>query len=112
MKRIGLKAFLLLFLPICFAAPMIPFAYAEQVDGYRPSAGFVPNEETAIGIAEAVLFAIYGKENIERQKPYKVSFSEGLWTIKGSLPQSHVGGTFFIQIDKMDGTIKKVMHGR
>jgi hypothetical protein len=34
-----------------------------------PKDGFVPNEQTAIQIAVAVWTPIYGKENIERQKP-------------------------------------------
>ncbi|WP_018604817.1 NTF2 fold immunity protein [Uliginosibacterium gangwonense] len=112
MKRNTLKKLLILAALACFSGLMIPPAYSEQAGGYHPSAGVVPNEYIAIGIAEAVLFAIYGKENIERQKPYKVTLLEGVWTIEGCLPQSHAGGTFFIQIDKKDGAIRRVMHGK
>jgi hypothetical protein len=57
-----------------------------------PKDGFVPNEQTAIQIAVAVWTPIYGKENIERQKPYKAWLKDG--------------------IQKSDAKIVRVSHGK
>lgn len=57
-----------------------------------PKDGFVPNKETAIQIAVAVWTPIYGKENIERQKPYEAKLKDGVWHVAGNLPKNMVGG--------------------
>src|SRR5258708_38416361 len=38
---------------------------------YLPAAGYVPDSETAIAIATAVLTPIYGKPTIDAEKPWK-----------------------------------------
>lgn len=87
---------------------------------------FVPDEATAIKIAEAVWFPIYGEE-IEYEKPYKaVLQGDTVWHVFGTLPNSnwtvnesgdsvlnfHVGGVAHLIIDKRDGKIWKVYHGK
>jgi len=79
--------------------------------GYIPKEGFVPNAKTAIKIAEAVWIPIYGK-NIYREKPYTVSIKNGVWYVEGSLPRGSKGGVAFIMIQKTDGKILKVIHGK
>jgi hypothetical protein len=77
-----------------------------------PKDGFVPNEETAIQIAVAVWTPIYGKENIERQKPYKAKLKEGVWHVAGNLPENMVGGVAIAEIQKSDAKILRVSHGK
>lgn len=73
---------------------------------------YVPNEETAIKIAEAIWLPIYG-EKIYAQKPYDVSLvNDSIWIIKGTLPQNRRGGVAYIEIQKSDGKILKVIHGK
>jgi len=86
--------------------------YNKQQTGYIPKAGFVPNETTAIKIAIAVLIPIYGDE-ILNNKPYKIKLKGGVWYIEGSLPANFtLGGVPYIEIQKSDGKILKVMHGK
>ncbi len=60
-------------------------------NSYRPKKGYVPDEQTAIAIAVAVWTPIYGKEQIESEKPYKASLKNGVWTVTGSLPKGYLG---------------------
>jgi len=55
---------------------------AEQVtsqNGFIPKDGFVPDAKTAVAIAEAVLIPIYGKEQINSEKPLKANLKDGIW---------------------------------
>jgi hypothetical protein len=74
---------------------------------------YVPDSETAIKIAEAVWFPIYGKR-IYKQKPYVVRYENGIWFVNGSLNMSSeeivVGGVAYIEICKADGKILNVYH--
>ena len=79
---------------------------------YFPPQGFISNEEVAVRVAEPVLFAIYGEDNIRDQKPYQVNLIDSLWVINGTLPIYKDGGCFFIVINKKDGRILGVTHGK
>lgn len=73
---------------------------------------YVPNEETAKKIAEAVWLPIYG-EKIYSQKPYVVSLlDDSVWVVKGTLPKNKRGGVAYIEIQKSDCKILKVTHGK
>lgn len=72
----------------------------------------VKDSATAINIAEIVLFNIFGKENIEKQKPYEIDFIRNYWIIEGSLPQGFKGGTFIIILNAKDAKIIKISHGK
>lgn len=86
----------------------------------------VPNEETAIKIAEQKWLEVYG-DGIESKKPF-VAVLEGdsVWHVFGTLPQSGwrvtpqgdsiidiiVGGVPHAWIRKSDGVIKDITHGK
>lgn len=72
----------------------------------------IQNKETAIQVAEPILFGVYGKENILAEKPYKISNSRNYWIIEGSLPDGYKGGTFLIILDSRNGEIIKITHGK
>lgn len=72
---------------------------------------YVPNEETAIKIAEAIWLPIYG-ENIYNKKPFKAELKDNIWIVKGSLPEKMVGGVPYIEIQKSDCKILGVAHGK
>lgn len=91
--------------------PQPPATNYNQIKGYFPKEGFVPDKNTAIKIAEAVWFPIYG-ESIYTKKPYKIKLIKGVWIIEGSLPKGYLGGVPYIEIQKKDGKILKVMHGK
>jgi len=77
-----------------------------------PKNGFVPNEQVAIQIAVAVWTPIYGKENIEKQMPYKAWLKDGIWRVTGTLPQNMVGGVAIAEIQKSDAKIVRISHGK
>ncbi|MDR0766852.1 MAG: YbbC/YhhH family protein [Methanosarcinales archaeon] len=71
----------------------------------------VPDEETALKIAEAVLVSAYG-ENVLLQ-PLNVRYNESkkAWVVTGTLPYGWVGGVPVIVIRKSDGMIMQLSHG-
>jgi hypothetical protein len=81
---------------------------------YAPAAGLVPTADVAKKIAEAVWAPIYGKEHIEEEKPFRAVLTNNqVWVVQGSLPKGYTfGGTAYIEINKRDGRILKVIHGK
>jgi NTF2 fold immunity protein len=79
-------------------------------DSFKPKAGFVPDEETAIRIAEAIWIPIFGKETIDREKPFKATLTHRVWMVTGSLPEGLKGGVAIAEISKQDARILKVIH--
>ena len=76
----------------------------------QPKKRCVADEQTAIAIAVAVWVPIYGKAQIESEKPYKATLINGIWFVKGSLPEGYDGGTAVAEISQKDGRILKVIH--
>ena len=74
---------------------------------------YVPNEETAKKIAEAVWLPIYG-EDIYQQKPFVVTLANDVWMVKGSYPAEGMrkGGVAYIEIQKKDCRILIVTHSK
>ncbi|MGQ7944414.1 NTF2 fold immunity protein [Flavobacterium sp. WC2509] len=62
----------------------------------------------AIKVAEPVLFNLYGKEHIEKQKPYEIIFVENYWIIFGT---NKSNGNFLIIIDARNSKIIRIAHG-
>ena len=106
----------------CVAALTLIHALGQNVPALfdRPG-GLVPNEQTAISIAEAILFPIYGEKDIRAQRPYIVKLKDGKWSVDGSMPESPsppsgmisqiVGGTFHIVISQRDAQVIEIGHG-
>lgn len=78
---------------------------------------YVPNEETAKRVAEAIWLPIYGEKILE-QRPYNVILKDSIWVVGGLMPlpcrnePGCRGGTAYIEIRKRDCKILKVTHGR
>ena len=72
----------------------------------------IKDSVTAINVAEPILFSIYGKDNITKQRPYEIYFIDNYWLIGGTLPKESKGGTFLIIIDSRDCRIIKITHGK
>ena len=72
----------------------------------------INDKETAIAVAEAILFKIYGRDQILGEKPYHANLVDGYWIIGGTLPKSYVGGTFLIILSSKDGRVIKLIHGK
>lgn len=69
-------------------------------------------EKKVIEFAEIILFDIYGKKNIERQKPYNIFQIDKYWLISGTLSKEIKGGTFMMIIDSRNYKIIRLIHGK
>jgi hypothetical protein len=74
---------------------------------FNKPGGLVPDQRTAIAIAEAVLFPIYGEKNIRQQRPYVAKHARGKWIIEGA---GYAGGVFHIEIGQRDAKILELWH--
>lgn len=77
--------------------------------------GFVPNAETAVKIAEAVLIPVYGERTISEERPFKATRQGDMWRVKvkGTLncdSPNCAGGTAVVRISKATGEILFVGH--
>lgn len=71
----------------------------------------IPDAKTAVEISESILFPIYGKDNIIKQRPYDINFIDGYYIINGTSPKVQIGGNFIIIINSKDGKVIKLTHG-
>lgn len=83
---------------------------SNSEDNYIPKAGYVPDKETAIKIAEAIWLPIYGNE-IYNYKPFiaELSKDKKIWKVFGTVHTLH-GGSPFAEIRKSDCKVLKVIH--
>lgn len=95
-----------------YSSTIASFAEESPKHNYKPKEGYVPDEETAIRIAVSVWIPIYGKEQIESEKPYYATLSNGIWSVSGSLPKGWIGGVAEAEISKDDGKIIRISHGK
>lgn len=72
----------------------------EDNTGYIPQNGFVPNDTTAIKIAEAIWLPIYG-EKIYKKKPFVAKLiNDKIWVVEGTLKNYMLGGVPYAEIQK------------
>jgi len=72
----------------------------------------IADEKTAVTVAEAIVFKIYGEEQIKDERPYTIGFAEGYWVIYGYLPEGSKGGVFEIILDSNNGEVVHLSHGK
>ena len=56
-----------------------------------PDSGIVPDEATAVKMAEIVFEPIYGAEEVAKYRPYHAELKDGLWTVYGTLKRDSRG---------------------
>jgi len=95
---------------LCFGLYM--YASESPSHSFKPEGGFVPDEATAINIAQAVLTPIYGKEKLEKEKPLVAKQNNGVWIVSGTMQKGLKGGVSIIEILKDDARILRVSHGK
>lgn len=88
-----------------------------SAENYIPKKGYVSSASTAVKIAEAVWLSPY-TANIRKEKPYSISLvKDSIWMVTDSFPMRTngpivVGGPAYIEIQKKDGKILKVILGK
>jgi hypothetical protein len=75
-----------------------------------PRGDLVPDSETAIAIAQALIKAQYGEEELKSELPLKATLSNDIWIVKGTLPKGWVGGVAVVKISKTDARIRQLHH--
>jgi hypothetical protein len=70
-----------------------------------PKEGLVPDKDTAIKVAEVILFRLYGERNITAQKPYVVTKDENIWWVCGTLKEGLLGSSFKIAISQQTAAV-------
>lgn len=87
----------------------------------QPS-GRVPDAATAVSIAEPALIKVYGKRQIDYEKPLAAKLENGVWKVYGTLccPDRHgrrtcetgkcVGGVAALELRQSDGKILSISH--
>jgi len=87
-------------------------SFLAQAEDFKPKHGFIPDEKTAIRVAEAVLMPIYGEEQVVSQRPFTAKLKKDAWIVTGHLPEGLFGGVAEIKISKKTGEILSVTHGK
>jgi hypothetical protein len=98
-------------LALALSAPACGNDKAWEEADFVPSEGFVPDEETAISIAKAVWVPIYGDRVLEKS-PFYADLVDGVWHVRGSLPEGYIGGVPMAKIEKKTGKVLGVIHGQ
>ncbi len=75
---------------------------------FECNGGVVADKETAIRIAEAILFPVYGENAIRGQQPYQVTLKDGQWAVDGMVRPGFVGGRFHIVILQRDARVVEI----
>src|SRR5271156_591451 len=82
---------------------------------------FVPDANTAVRVAEAVLTPVFGKKQIESERPFTAQLEGEKWIVSGTLScpdgkgrrtTSCVGGVAGVEISKSDARILSMTHGK
>jgi NTF2 fold immunity protein len=94
-------------------AAILMLTSAALAQAPTPKNGFIPDEATAIKVAEAILSPIYGEKLILSERPFHATLKEDIWTITGTLPKGwDFGGVATIRIDKKTGAVISCIHGK
>ncbi len=87
-------------------------SYGTTDKSALPSQGVIPNEDTAVKVAEALFIPIFGADEVAKYSPYHARFKDGLWTVYGTLKSGSRGGTPQMTIQKKDGKVIEVWHSQ
>ena len=104
----------LLIAPICIALFMTAPAQAAPDHNILSQNGYILVQTRAHAevLAEAHIANVYGKSRAIQQKPYQVQETPTTWAVSGILKPNRRGGTFFIVINKQNGAVLRLTHGR
>jgi hypothetical protein len=87
-------------------------ALIGQVKSHLPPQGIIPDESTAVKVAEIVFPRIFGEEEVAKYLPYHAQLKDGVWEVYGTLKPGSRGGTPQMTIQKKDGKVIDVWHSQ
>ncbi len=85
---------------------------ARRASSFKPKDGFVPDAETAVKIAEAVLTPVRGEKQIASERPFTATLHGDAWKDESTLNCAPAcgGGTAEVKISKTSGRILFMNH--
>jgi hypothetical protein len=81
-------------------------------EGVRPSAGYVPDEATAVRIAKAVWTPIYGEKQLRSEPPFHAELKGNVWHVYNVSNPPMPGGGPEAEIDRRTGKVLREWHGQ
>ena len=99
---------------VCVAS--ITGCAGSRAENYKPAAGYVPDANTAIRIAQAVWEPIYGEREIQSERPFHAEQQGNAWYVYGTVPQPkrpgwvRPGGSAVAVIDRRTGSFLRINH--
>lgn len=72
-----------------------------------PVINYVPDEATAIKIADAIWVGIAGEEKVKSVRPFTAQLENGIWEVDGAPPKA-LGGTLHVRLQASDCKVLKV----
>lgn len=91
--------------------PVTTVTASDDAGSPASAKNYVPDEETAIKIAEAVWLPLFGKDVLQK-RPFSAKLVDGVWIVTGSLPEGMLGGVPRAEISKEDARILTVSHSQ
>lgn len=88
--------------------------HAEEDSAFIfPQKGVVPDEQTAISIAKAVLLPIFGAKTVAADEPFAATDEGDVWVVTGAPPPpGTMGGSATVRILRRDGRVLWLGHTR
>jgi len=107
----------------CVTALFMTFVSGALAQGTtNPPPVAVPDEATAVKLAENALEKIYGKKQIQSERPFTAELVQGVWHVAGTLYCKDkygnvvtgvcLGGVAMTDIRQSDGRVLKTGHTR
>ncbi|WP_036879364.1 NTF2 fold immunity protein [Xylanibacter oryzae] len=89
--------------------------YESEIDPfnvYSNQNGLIPNAKAAVDIAK-IIFNYCENGAFNNEKPFNVELvNNRVWYIYGSLPKGSYGGVVQMSIQKSDGKVLSIFHGK
>ncbi len=81
-------------------------------NNWEPGQGYVPDSATAVQLAQIFFIRVYG-EKVLKKKPFIATLKNGkIWVVDGTLENGMDGGVPHIEIQKSDGKVLELYHGK
>jgi NTF2 fold immunity protein len=97
---------------VTLALLLVLFMFTTAVSGEKEHKDYVPDQKTAVRVAEAILVAQYGEERVNAQLPLLADGSnKDFWIVQGSAHAAvpSFGGGPAVWINKHSGCILGVV---
>jgi hypothetical protein len=98
------------FLLLAFVAVVSKASAQSAPDEQAPEKGYVPDANTAVRIAEAVLLPLYGSKVVRQERPFRAELrNDSIWVVHSG---RYTKGGSYVEINKRDGRILEATLGK